>query len=421
MKHLLRIILPVFLSIVSIAIIPSCNPDLPVVTTTSISEIEQTSALSGGNVTDDGGADVTARGVCWDKSQNPTTGSSKTSDGTGAGVYTSTITGLTGNTTYYLRAYATNSEGTGYGNEVSFSTNPIVTATLTTVSVTMVTSSSAVTGGNITSNGGGEITAKGVCWGIDPDPTTADSKTTDGSGTSNYVSLITGLNPNTQYQVRAYATNSAGTAYGNSLNLTTQEVNTVTDIDGNIYNYLNIGYQKWMTENLKTTKYNDGNPIDYSGDDNTAWQNETSGAYAWYNNDEATYKNLYGALYNFYAVNTGKLCPVGWHVPSNEEWTTLISFLGGVKVAGDKLKEAGTSHWKSPNEGATNESGFTALPGGHRHGNGTFNWLGEGCYFFTPDENLSGAIFWGVEYDISDAVTYTEGKNVGFSVRCVKD
>jgi len=194
----------------------------PVVTTSAISNITENSATSGGNVTSDGGASVTARGVCWSTSQNPTTVDSHTSDGTGTGTFTSSLIGLSSNTTYYVRAYATNSQGPSYGNQVSFTTLASL-PTVTTSSVTDITENSASSGGNVTSDGGATVTAYGVCWSTSQNPTLSDLYTTDGSGTGNYSSSITGLSCETTYYVRAYATNSAGTAYGSQVSFTTSQ------------------------------------------------------------------------------------------------------------------------------------------------------------------------------------------------------
>ena len=223
MNHSFKIPVIVFLLISSTLCLTSCKkkPTLPVVTTVNVTGITQTTATTGGNVTSDGNAEVTSRGVCWATSQNPTTSSSKTSDGTGTGAFTSDITGLVANTTYNVRAYATNSEGTTYGSQVSFSTSQINLATLTTAYVTSIAPTSAISGGDITDDGGGTITTRGVCWSTAQNPTTADNKTTDGSGTGSFTSNLTGLNATASYYVRAYATNSAGTAYGNELNFTT--------------------------------------------------------------------------------------------------------------------------------------------------------------------------------------------------------
>jgi uncharacterized protein (TIGR02145 family) len=189
----------------------------------------------------------------------------------------------------------------------------------------------------------------------------------------------------------------------------------ITDKDGNVYTSITIGTQVWMVENLKTTKYNDGSAIP-NVTDNTEWTNLTTRAYCWYDNDALTYKTPYGAMYNRYAVNTGKLCPTGWHVPSDAEWTTLITFLGGVDIAGGKLKEAGTSHWETPNYG-THESGFTALPGGER--NGTYFFLGIGSYglYWTSNGNYRGMSSSVESVMVGENIEYVEG----LSIRCIQD
>lgn len=206
----------------------STNPILlPELTTAEISGLVHNGATCGGNIKSDGGATVSARGVCWSKNQNPTINDSKTTDGQGTGSFTSTISGLELNTVYYVRAYATNSAGTAYGNSVTFTTqttNPNLPV-LTTSVIGNITKNSASSGGNITSDGGKTITARGICWGTSSNPTITANKTTDGSGSGTFISSITGLNPNTTYFVRAYATNSEGTSYGHELSFKTKEEN----------------------------------------------------------------------------------------------------------------------------------------------------------------------------------------------------
>ena len=201
---------------------------IPAVTTNSITSIQPTSATCGGNISADYGYPITARGVCWSTSQNPTTSDSKTSNGTGTGSFSSNITGLTAGSTYYVRAYATNSIGTGYGAQTLFSAGNAQIPSLTTTSVSSITTSTAVSGGAISSNGGATITVSGVCWSTSQNPTTANSKTTNGTTSGSYTSSLTGLTLGTTYYVRAYATNSIGTGYGNQLSFTTWNHPTIT-------------------------------------------------------------------------------------------------------------------------------------------------------------------------------------------------
>jgi len=230
-----------------IAEVPTANKtitfvftSLPTVTTTAITSITDITATSGGNVTSDGGATVTARGVCWSTSTNPLATANHTTNGTGTGTFASSITGLTGSTTYYVRAYATNSVGTAYGNEVLFATASTTTfAVLTTYGVTSITATTATSGGNITSDGGATVTTRGVCWSTSTNPLATANHTTNGTGTGTYTSIITGLTASTTYYVRAYATNSVGTAYGNEVFFTTASVFAIGDsYQGGIIAYI---------------------------------------------------------------------------------------------------------------------------------------------------------------------------------------
>lgn len=191
----------------------------PTLSTTAVSAITNISATSGGSITSDGGAEITARGICWSTSPNPTTADSKTTNGAGTGTFSSNITGLAVSTTYYVRAYATSNVGTVYGNQESFTTIAVL-ATLTTTAVSGVSLSAAASGGNITNDGGAAVTARGVCWSISTNPTIVDNITTDGTGAGIFTSSMAGLTLGAIYYVRAYATNSIGTAYGNELSFT---------------------------------------------------------------------------------------------------------------------------------------------------------------------------------------------------------
>lgn len=210
---------------------------------------------------------------------------------------------------------------------------------------------------------------------------------------------------------------------------------TVTDVDGNVYKTIIIGTQTWMAENLKVTKFNDGTDIPLVTD-RVEWESLLTPGYCWYKNDEETYKKTFGGLYNWYAVNTGKLCPTGWHVPIDEEWFTLTDFLGGDSVVRDKLKEIGTIHWGDPNFGATNESGFTAIPANGRMYNNfkpyyyyrDYSPINYDCWWTASDPSYSYGVcrfLWNedstsrsmLEYPFHDFVP----KHYGISIRCVKD
>ncbi|MDD4970289.1 MAG: fibrobacter succinogenes major paralogous domain-containing protein [Paludibacter sp.] len=600
---------------------------IPVLSTAVPASITDISATCGGTITSDGYSAVTARGICWSTKPNPTIADNKTSIGTGIGTFSGSITGLMADSTYYVRAYATNSVGTAYGDPVSFKTLhvpvPTVTdadgniyhmitignqtwmlenlksskyndgtaipkvtenaawanlttpgycwynndsianknvygalynwyavksgklapagwhvasdaewtqltttlggeveagakmkegglshwcnpnqgatngsgftglpgglrsysdgtfrkvgnngyfwtttqsdslrgwdrelfynqvncfrynfdskhygfsvrcvkdsvatvATVITNAVNTISDTTALSGGNVLNDGGAAITARGVCWSTSEHPTTANSKTIDGEGKGAFTSSMTGLKADSTYYVRAYATNSVGTSYGNQVSFKTAHLPapTVTDADGNIYHTVTIGTQTWMVENLKTTKLNDGTAIPRVNE-KASWGNLTTPGYCWYNNDSIANKNTYGAIYNWYSVNTGKLAPAGWHVPTDVEWTTLTDYLG-LDVAGGKLKETGTLHWASPNTGATNETGFTAVPGGYRGNNdGTFDVLGTGCFWWTstPQTDIY-SFFRSVGYSSAGIGRSGSQRVNGLSVRCIKD
>jgi uncharacterized protein (TIGR02145 family) len=197
----------------------------------------------------------------------------------------------------------------------------------------------------------------------------------------------------------------------------------LTDQDGNTYKTVIIGTQTWMAENLRTTRFNDGTSIPLVTD-NKDWGYLSTPAYCWCNNDPATFKNIYGALYNWFTVNTGKLAPQGWHVPTNEEWIELSTYLGGEAIAGGKMKEEGTAHWWNPNTGATNSSGFTSLPCGYRsHSGGDFPYVSTNAYFWSSTEGDETGAWYRLLFAGSEIICprYLECKKDGFSVRCIKD
>ena len=626
---------------------------IPILTTISVSAISYTTGTSGGNITLDGGSPVTSRGLVWSTTTKPTISlTSKTMDGLGTGSFVSKLTNLVPNKTYYIRAYATNSAGTAYGNELSFTTTsslvmnipcPGITTikdidgntyntvqignqcwtkenlrvtkyldgsvipldesggtegngadqkwssrtsgartiykhstsnlvpygylynwysvtdtkgicpkgwhvpsesdwnilgdylgtdagfkladtswilafgkstnesgfsvkpggyrdtsgrfstslisgnfwstskinsnlflgtelyskgywsnfsyygasglsirclkdtnstvsipTITSTGISAITSTSATSGGNINNEGGSFVTTRGVVWSTTPNPNISlTTKTTDGSGNGTFTSTLTNLTPNTTYYIRAYATNSEGTAYGNELKFTTTNslvinipcpgIPTVKDIDGNTYTTVQIGNQCWTKENLRTTRYRDGFsiPLDISGNQagnilGETWTSRTSGARTVYEhnaNNLATYGYLYNRLA---AISLRGICPSDWHLPSDSEWETLIKNLGGENIAAGKIKN--TTGWQTSNTGVTNESGFSGLPGGYRsYSNGRFNGI-NGSYWWSSSEVFS-SIPWlrYIYYSLNNSVSRSfEHQNSGLSIRCLR-
>ena len=356
---------------------------------------------------------------------NPTVEGLHTSDGSGDGAFVSNLSGLTSGTLYHVRAYATNSIGTSYGDDKTFNTTPVAIGTVTTAAVATFTNNSAVLGGTITSDGGGTITASGVCWATTPDPVATGLHTSDVATSGSFVSNLSELTEGTVYYVRAYVTNGAGTGYGNQVQLLTM----MSDAEGNIYKTVVIDNQIWMAENLKSTRFNNNTDIPnvtVAAD----WIALTTPGYSWYNNDEATNKPKYGALYNWFTVSTGNLCPTGWHVPTDAEFKTLEIFLGMTQVQADGYSWRGTDQgvqlknatgWTTGN--GTNTSGFSALPGGVRYyGDGSFFNEGTLSYWWSSVEASATTAFYR-RLDAGNDGVFREGtsKVAGKYVRCLKD
>jgi len=399
---------------------------LPVVSTIIATNNLTPSPTTGGTITSDGGYSITSKGVCWSTSPNPSINNNSTNDGTGALNFTSIISNLLPTTTYYYRAYATNSIGTGYGNTYTFTT---AVPQITTTIISAITSSTANSGGYISSSGGALITAVGVCWSTSPNPTILlSTKTNNGTGLTTFISNITGLALGTTYYVRAYATNSLGTAYGQEEIFITDNATTLPNVT--------IGTQIWTSNNLDVTTYVDGTEIPQVTDP-TVWTNLTTGAWCYYNNQTQN-GTTYGKLYNWYAVSgihdtdpstpNKTLAPTGWHIPSDTEWTILTTFLGGESIAGGKMKATGCTLWRCPNEAATNSSGFTGIAGGYRSpDNGTFFNIGtSGSWWSSSRNNLTvdptDAWVFGLYYSVGSAgLGHSTGERDGFSVRCLKD
>jgi uncharacterized protein (TIGR02145 family) len=390
-------------------------PVLATVVTKPATTLTSTSATSGGTISFTGGAPHSEKGLVYSTTTNPTIANTKLIDNTVGLNWTTNMTGLTGNTKYYIRAYATNIIGTSYGMLDSFVTLPIV-PTITTNTITTITRTTAVSGGNISSDGGSAILARGIVWNKSGSPVVGtDSIRTDASMTTGSYTLNPGnLNSGIIYYVRAYATNAIGTSYGNQLTFTTQPV---LDTIGNQYTTITINGKEWFKENLKTTKYANGDSIENvptAGD----WGLRTSGAWVYYNND-INNNNSLGKLYNWYAVTDVKgLCPTGWHVATDADWTSLTANYGLDAAAGNELKA--TTVWTLPNSN-TNLSGFGALPGGGRGGLDFGDLNNKGFWWTSTLFDASNSYARRLEYNTDTVIRYTESNKYGFSVRCVKN
>ncbi len=306
--------------------------------------------------------------------------------------------------------------------------------------ITSITSNGAAGGGLILSDGNGTVTSRGLCWGTTPNPTINNTKSDDCAEASNFGSYLSGLNPLTTYYVRSYATNSAGTTYGNQVVFSTAGQNggdNLLDVEGNSYGTVTIGNQIWMRENLKVAKYRNGDQIPNLTNNRTAWLGATSGASSSPDNNADNERN-FGKLYNGYTVTDSRgLCPAGWHTPTNHDWRILINYLDpnsdttspNGNSAGVKMKTTGsiqnffpylkTGWWTDPNC-ASNESGFSALPAGARNSSGYYDYQGI----------LSYGSFWSststcvTNLSYSNCSLYLEGGSnlkTGYSVRCLKD
>jgi uncharacterized protein (TIGR02145 family) len=391
--------------------------------TTSILDITVNSLTVGGEVSLSGGSPVTERGVYWGTAAETQNTGTKLTIGSGTGIFSALLNSLNPGTKYYVKAYAINSVGVSYGNEISFTTLGKIPSAAT-LAQTNLNATNAQLNGLISSNSlsttvtfeYGTTTAYGNSVAATGSPVTLDNDTLS--------IIINGLIPNTVYHFRVKAINVLGTAYGDDMTFTTVITGitgTVSDNEGNTYKTIGIGYQQWMTENLKSTKYNNGTAIPLIQAD-TSWAKLNSPGYCWFNNDQGTYKDTHGAIYNWYTVNTGNLCPTGWHVPSEADITELVNFLGDASVAGGMLKEAGYSHWNNPNTGATDAYGFSARAGGKRLDNGSFDYLKiEGNFWGATNYSTQTAAYLYLLYNYNNSFQAYMNKKYGMSVRCVKD
>jgi uncharacterized protein (TIGR02145 family) len=428
-----------------VAVTKFCPPE-------NVSAVSYNSAIVKGEFMDVGD-EVSSYGHCWATASNPTIQNFKTSfpgKPKKQVEFTSELKGLTGNTKYYVRTYAITNVATIYGKEVYFNTIEAPYITITSpkggdhfigpqeYTITWTD--------NINENVKIELYKGGIKNEEIINSTESDGTYDWGLGQA-WIDSQTSFG--NDYTIKISSVTNAGITNESALftiSEPTDTLGTMTDIDANSYTTIKIGTQWWMKENLKTTKYSDNTAIAYPGADNNAWGNNTTGAYAWYNNDIAN-KTTYGALYSWHAVNTGKLCPAGWHVPNYEEWSTMEVYLqnnrynydGSVDTDNDRATNnkiakslAAITNWTSSTKiGAVGNtdypfirdlSKFTALPGGYRHSNGFFYFVGDiGLWWSFTEYNVTDAWYRSLFYDNSEMSVVSSGKVFGLSVRCVRD
>jgi uncharacterized protein (TIGR02145 family) len=307
---------------------------------------------------------------------------------------------------------------------------------ITTKSITDITSSTAIGGGIIASNGKLPILSRGVCWSFKHNPTLSDNYSLKSGDIGSFTCEIKNLNADSTYYVKAYYINAKDTVYGNQTKFTTSNYilfnpnlsyGSVSDIDGNIYKTITIGSQTWMAENLKVTHFQNGDEIPNVTDLNKwGFFQITTSAYCWYTND-SNYKSIYGALYNWYAASDSRnIAPSGWHVASKEDWAILSKFLNQFNSLQNqnvsKTREPSTAHWLyyDTNAFITNETGLTIVPGGKvAIIPWSFMHIGVWAYFWTSDGTGDGSSGVDVGSDISISDMWYNC--LGFSIRCVKD
>ena len=411
--------LVLIISLIPVLVFCVRDRSLPVVGTTSITEITKISAFATSYVIYDGGSSIKSRGICWDSTGDPTIANSKLKVEGDLGPISGKLTNLWPGTLYYVRAFATNKVGTAYSRVTEFNTPPILIPKVMTRTIIELRPRSAITGVTIINDNGGGIIKKGVCWGTEPNPTLSDNSTYDGFGPYMVYSYLRKLNPSTTYYVRAYAINTAGIGYGNQLTFTTYN-DSVMDIDNNIYYTTIFGNKEWTISNMKATRYNNGDLIGTTTLPYLSIESDSAPKFQWAYGGDDNRVVYEGRLYTWYTITDNrKFCPVGYHVPTDGEWTELINWFGGDSVAGEIMKQ-GARFWH--NLPVTNDSGFKAYPAGMREPDGTFlNVYLSTLYWSSSSSSPTSAFSQRVDDLSSLVIRNANRKSSGFSVRCIKD
>ena len=424
-------LIPVLVAILTIAFIftiTSCEKDeeiLPSVETMEINEVSATTALAGGIIKDQGSHPVVYQGVYYSSTNSsPGFSDNQLESESLSESFQILVEDLEPDTKYYLRAFAQNEVGISYGAVVEFTTIRGL-ADVETLGVEDITHNSALAKAIIHDEGDSPVFSKGICYATDSLFPNLESNCIEAETDNNpFEVIIDDLSPGTDYYLRAYAVNDIDTAFGKTVSFST-EYETVTDIDGNEYRILEIGEQTWMIDNLKVTRFSNGDPIPFR-EENHYWAEGTpfEPAYSYYNNDES-YADPYGALYNFATASDERnVCPTGWRVMTGDDLEELVMGYLGHPNYGGKLKatgtiEDGTGLWHAPNKEATNESGFSAIPGGQRDGD--FELMGKNGAFWTSRESQHQGDVLVLSYQNGLAMTFISKSHRGFSIRCVKE
>ncbi len=436
---------------------PAVQMHLPSVTTAPVTVFTDTTAICGGSVTDDGGGPVIERGIKWGVYSGSESHTVQVGDSTGD--FSCTLTGLMPNTTYSVRAYATNSLGTQFGDLKVFTTSyETLLPVVTTNRVTYLTDTTVLSGGTVF---GASVTSKGVCWSTSPMPTIDSCHTDEGAGMGDFTSMILGLQEGTTYYVRAYATNHWGTTYGEEyMFITTAHNNNglpcvgspqLVDYDGNIYATMQIGVQCWMKENLRTTHFANGQQISVGGT-----YTSTTNAYRYSPNGNPANVVEYGYLYNWQAAinhthsstsnpsGVQGVCPNGWHLPSNAEWVQLKNYISSQSdylcdsntnaIAKALASTTGWSEYTGNDSGKScypgfnasdnNAVGFNAKPAGFYSNNSASSSFKQWALFWTSSTTFSGSsqTYYHCIYYNNAFVSNPEiERGVAMSVRCVRD
>ncbi len=396
------------------------------VSSSEITSITANSAQCNFIVNDINNETVTEQGICWGIISKPTAANKKVKVALGTGTFPATLTNLSPKQSYYVRPFISLNSGlTLYGDEKKFTTGSATTPKIVSSTILSKTFSSVSIRTSV-SDEGATIISKGVCYSTTSGPTISNSKTTDGSGSELFNTNISNLKPNVRYYVRAYATNELGTSYGIEqsfiLNLNVSGPAS-KDGSGNIYNSVQIGDQTWISKNLVTTKYMNGDDIPNITNQNE-WVATKNGAYCDFINS-SVFANDYGHLYNFYSTtDPRKLCPTGFHIPSKNEVQILIDFLGGPSNAAIMLKEGGTNYWEKGF--GNNLSGFSGRAGSWRGGDGIFYYWPRigGAWFWTSsidDPNYPYVFFLNSETTAGLTKDPYFAIPAGTSIRCLKD